>query len=130
MNKLTDCKIGNITYHLLHNVAAMYDIRDAVGDGNIIETIKPDTGAAFDALCKTFAIMADAGELERRRAGYDKGIIPTSDSIRESIMPYEITEAKLRVAQAIMVSYQREINEQDGEVDIGLQELEQAKKKR
>ena len=45
-------------------------------------------------------------------------------------MPYEITEAKLRVAQAIMVSYQREINEQDGEVDIGLQELEQAKKKR
>ena len=79
-------------------------------------------------LCNAAAILAERGELVRRRLGYEPGRIPERDDFALLTQPYEIVPLKRVIANAIKLGYGREITAPgDDEVDEGLEELNQKK---
>jgi hypothetical protein len=117
------------TYFLVLDGEGMFEIRDAFGGSKpLCEIMEQDTREGFDATCKAAAILAERGELVRRRLGYEPGKFPEPDDFRLLLRPCEIVEVKNAIINAITLGYGREITPPDGiEVDEVLEELNQKK---
>lgn len=129
--KAAKITLAGATYYLTLDGEAMFQIRDDYGSATaLLEKISPDTREAFEATCAAAAILAERGELARRRLGYEPGQIPEREDFSLVIQPYEIVNLKNAVIRAISLGYGREITPPGGnEYDEGLAELTQKKTK-
>ena len=116
--KAAKITVAGTTYFLVMDGEAMFTIRDIYGG----------TREGFLETCNAAAILAERGELVRRRLGYEPGRIPERDDFALLTQPYEIVPLKRAIANAIKLGYGREITAPgDDEVDEGLEELNQKK---
>ena len=129
--KAAKTTVAGTTYFLVMDGEAMFTIRDIYGGTRLmLEKMEQDTREGFLETCNAAAILAERGELVRRRLGYEPGRIPERDDFALLTQPYEIVPLKRAIANAIKLGYGREITAPgDDEVDEGLEELNQKKNK-
>lgn len=129
--KAAKITVAGTTYFLVMDGEAMFTIRDIYGGTRLmLEKMEQDTREGFLETCNAAAILAERGELVRRRLGYEPGRIPERDDFALLTQPYEIVPLKRAIANAIKLGYGREITAPgDDEVDEGLEELNQKKNK-
>ena len=127
--KAAKITVGEVSYFLVLDGEAMFQIRDDFGGTKILlEAVEPDTREAFEATCTAAALLAERGELIRRRLGYEPGKIPERDDFLLLVRPFEVVDLKNAVIRAITLGYGREVETEDGgEYDEGLEELNQKK---
>lgn len=122
--KAVKITLGGQEYHLLFNGAAMFATDDAFGSGGkILDVIGGNGKESFDALCKAVSILGEQGELARRALGYDKGEIPSEETVKALASPVDSVVLKRAVLNAITIGYGREVRS-DEPTDLGLVELE------
>lgn len=119
---------GELFYFALDG-EAMFQIRDDFGGTKLLlEAIEQDTREGFEAACAAAAILAERGELIRRRLGYEPGRMPEKGDFALLVRPFEIVDLKNAVIKAVTLGYGREVKPDDGgEYDEGLEELNQKK---
>ena len=127
--KAVKITVANAEYYLMFDGEAMFTIRDEYGGAKLLlETMEQDTREGFLAACNAAAILAERGELIRRRLGYAPGNIPERDDFALYIKPVEIVKVKNAVIGAITLGYGREVEAPGGdEVDLVLEEINQKK---
>ncbi len=80
--KAAKITVGGASYSLALDGEGMFQIRDDYGSTKLLlEAIEPDTREAFEATCAAAAILAERGELIRRRLGYEPRQIPERDDL-------------------------------------------------
>ncbi len=122
--KLTPFKFNGVTYYLLLNGAALFDIYDQFGDkGSVLDHIKGNSRSAFEAICWYLEELATQGELLRRHMGNDRQTVPSVDLFTTLLSPLDVSRARAALYSAIASGFGREA-EQPREVDKGLLELE------
>lgn len=113
---------------LMYTGEAMFRLQEEFGDVNeLMAAIAPNTREGFDALCAACAVLAEQGELARRYLGYIPGHILSAEEIRHLMMPKDVVAFKQALPQAVSLGYDREIEPQNNEIDLGLAELDQKK---
>ena len=127
--KAAKMTVAGVTYYLVFDGEAMFALRDIYGGTQLaLEAIEPDTREGFAATCTIAALLAERGELLRRRLGYDSGAIPEKDDFLLAVRPFEIVELKRAIMTTIELGYGREVTTPgDNEIDEGLAELNQKK---
>lgn len=127
--KAAKITVADREYYLVFDGEAMFQIRDDFGSAKLLlEQIEQDSREGFTATCAAAALMAERGELIRRRMGYAPGPIPDKEEIALLVRPFEIVEVKNAVIKAITLGYGREIAAPgEEEYDEGLEELNQKK---
>ncbi len=114
---------------LAMTVEAMFQIEEAFGGASeLIDTLRKSGKEGFAAACKSAAILAEQGELARRSLGYSPGPMPTAEDIAASMTPVELLHLKTAISGAIFAGFSREVEPEDGDVDLGLVELNEQKK--
>lgn len=123
--------VAETTYFLVMDGEAMFTFRDIYGGTRLmLERMQGDTRDSWLETCKAAAILAERGELARRRLGYEAGRIPEQDDFAMLLQPYEIIRLKQAISKAIQLGYGREVESPNGdEIDEGLEELNQKKTK-
>lgn len=125
MAKGSIIKIGNNEHWLIYNAEAYFQIIETMGE-EIYNQINDPGPAGWDATVKTAAILLEQGELYRRYLGYDRQPFITAEGIRSCTAIDEIVTIKNKVLDAMLKGAVREVpDESPGEIDIGLQELEE-----
>lgn len=123
--KLTPFEFEGVTYHLMLNGAAMFDIYDKYGDeGSIMDHFQGNTRAAFDATCWYLETLSFEGERFRRWQGLDKGQILSAETLNVGLRPLDVPVAKASLRAAIQAGFAREEAGPPQEIDKGLLELE------
>ena len=126
--KAAKMTVAGVTYYLVFDGEAMFMLRDMYGGTQrALEAIEPDTREGFTATCAIAALLAERGELLRRRLGYDCGGIPEKDDLLLAVWPFGIVELKRAIMTAIELGYGREVTTPGDEIDEGLAELNQKK---
>lgn len=117
--------LGGVTYHLLLNGAALFDLYDRFGDkGSLADHLQGGGREAFENTCVFLETLAEQGELWRRYLGYDHGPLPTAGTFLVSLSPLEAAAAKGAVMEALMAGFAREEGERPRTVDKGLAALQ------
>lgn len=110
--------LGGVTYHLLLNGAALFDLYDRFGDtGSLADHLQGGGRKAFENTCFFLERLAEQGELWRRYLGYGHGPLPTAGQFFVSLSPMEAAAAKGAVMEALAVGFAREEAEKPGMVD-------------
>ena len=127
--KTAKVTLADATYYLAFDGEAMFTLRDDFGGTQLaLEAIEQDTRESFAATCAIAAVLAERGELLRRRLGYDPGAIPEKDDFLLMVRPFEIVTLKRAIMTAIELGYGREVTSPaDDEIDEGLAGLNQKK---
>lgn len=117
--------LGGVTYYLLLNAAAVFDLYDCFGDkGSLSDHLQGGGREAFENTCVFLEKLAEQGELWRRYLGYGHGPLPTAEQLRVSLSPMEAAVAKGAVLEALAAGFAREEAEKPGMVDKGLLALQ------
>ena len=104
--KTAKVTLADATYYLAFDGAAMFTLRDDFGGTHLaLEAIEQDTRESFAATCAIAAVLAERGELLRRRLGYDPGAIPEKDDFLLMVRPFEIVTLKRAIMTAIELGY-------------------------
>ena len=116
--------------YLAFTVEAMFQIEEAFGgtqelNGRLMESSRE----GFADTCKAAAILAEQGELARRHMGYEPSPMLSAEDIATTTDPMGLPTLKSAIISAIMLGYGREIEPEDDEVDLGLAELNEQKKR-
>lgn len=122
-------QIGGKDRYLTFTGAAMFEVRDKFGSAEaLLEAVEPNTREGFSTLCSAVAVLAEQGELLRRRLGYEPEEILDAATVELLTAPSDIINLKLALPRAISLGYGREIaSENSDEADLGLAELGQKK---
>ena len=109
--KAAKITVGEVSYFLVLDGEAMFQIRDDFGGTKILlEAVEPDTREALEATCTAAALLAERGDFLLL------------------VRPFEVVDLKNAVIRAITLGYGREVETEDGgEYDEGLEELNQKK---
>lgn len=114
---------------LAFTVEAMFQIEEQFGGaGQLLEVMQKGGREGVSAACRAAAILAEQGELGRRGLGYDPQPMVDADSIFATLAPSGAAELNMAVIAAISLGFGREVEEENGEVDLGLAELNAQKK--
>ena len=104
--KTAKVTLADATYYLAFDGEAMFTLRDDFGGTQLaLEAIEQDTRESFAATCAIAAVLAERGELLRRRLGYDPGAIPEKDDFLLMVRPFEIVTLKRAIMTAIELGY-------------------------
>ena len=124
MDRMTTAVICGRNHELNYSIEVMFNMREKFGTiQNALNILSQDDMQSFEAT-RWFAVqMANDAELCRRESGYDHQPMITDQDISMRMSPLEYEELKAAVVQAIMLGYKRELTEEDGETDLGLEEL-------
>lgn len=122
--RTVDFELNNQTWHLCMNGAALFDLYERFGDGDLLSHITGGGKEAYENTCTFLEKLAEQGELVRRYQGYDTGPLPTRHMFRTMLSPKDFIRAKDAVAEAIVIAFGMEEKRGNGEVDLGLQEFE------
>lgn len=123
--KTREYQLGERTFHLCLNGAALFDLYDRFGqDAPLLSHIEGNDKAGFENLCWMLAKLSEQGELVRRYEGHEAGKIPSEHFFRTNLAPLEVARAKQAVTEAVMLGFEREVPGEDERIDLGLLELE------
>ena len=101
--------LGGVTYHLLLNGAALFELYDRFGDtGSLTDHLQGAGREAFENTCFFLAKLAEQGELWRRYLGYDHGPLPVADQLRITLSPLDAAAAKQAVIEAVLAGFRME----------------------
>jgi len=130
--KTTTLTIGGREHHLCLSGAAYYDLRErfaALTEKGILEPIRQEGKAGYDALCTYLWKLGEQGELVRRYQGYDRAAMVSEAEWRATLAPGDIPAARAAVAEAVMAGLRASTAPgEDERVDLGLAELEKKTK--
>jgi hypothetical protein len=113
---MTEITFKDEKYYLLYNGAALFALQDIP---NIFEVIGKD----FEVFCRVVSTLSEQGELCRRYEGHDPGAILDEETLRVTVLPYEIMELRAAATQAIIAGLSREVEEENKERDLSLEKL-------
>lgn len=127
--KAVKATLAGEDYYFLFNGAAMFAIEDEFGGASkLFDTIQKNSREAFDAMCRAAVILGEQGELARRSYGYDHGAMPTVERMEVEMTPADIITLRSKIVNAVVLGFGRDVKE-EGDVDLGLVELQQKKTK-
>lgn len=132
--KTTEFLYGaNKRLHLYLNGNAMFDIQQLDADAPEGQTPALDlalqnTADGKAALCKIAHILAEQGELCRRHLHYAPERIPPADELDVILSPMQILALRTAVVSAVNAGYSQPTDDDDGDIDLGLAELEKKTK--
>ena len=116
--------------YLALTVEAMFQLQETFGGTReLMEAIQDNGREGFAATCRAAAILSEQGELARRAMGYDPESVTDPETIAAVMTPVEIAAMKMAVTSAVSLGFGREIEAEEGEVDLGLAELNEQKKR-
>ncbi len=108
--KAAKMTVAGVTYYLVFDGEAMFALRDIYGGTQLaLEAIEQDTRESFAATCAIAAVLAERGELLRRRLGYDPALSRKKDDFLLMVRPFEIVTLKRAIMTAIELGYGREV---------------------
>lgn len=117
--------------YLCFTVEAMFQLQDKYGaPEEFLERVGAPGRDGFETACGAAAILAEQGELARRALGYDPEPILDAGTIAAALTPAEAAQLKLAIPAAMTLGFGREVEPDNGEVDLGLAELNAQKKTR
>ena len=130
MDRMATIEWDGHRYDLNYSVEVMFQVTERFGGvDRMLEAIEGETKESFEALRWMFVTLANDGELARRAMGYDQGTFLTEDAINTRMSPYRLLELKNAVMQAIRLGYSREFELEAEEIDLGLRELDEKKRR-
>lgn len=122
------------TSRLSLTAGALYEIYDKYGyTDSIIDALKLDENSAesWNNTCWLYALLASQGELQRRSLGYDAEPMLAMEAVRRFASPADVPGIKAALQAAIHLGFTRTVEpSEEKEVDLVLQELELAEKKK
>ena len=114
---------------LAFTVEALFQVEETFGgSAALLEALGAGGRDGVRAACQAAALLAEQGELARRSLGYDPRPMVGAEDIAACLSPGGAAELSMAVAAAVSLGYGREVEEENGEVDLGLAELEAQKK--
>lgn len=130
MDRVVNVRIKDTLYTLNYSVAVMFDTADKYGDiQKALDALAQDGRDGFDTLRWFLLKLSEDGELARREEGYEPSPFLKEADISPRMKPLEYEELKGAVVAAVTMGYQREVQADDEEIDVGLQELNEKKTK-
>ena len=115
-------------HYLAFTGEAMFTLVEKYGEvTNAVAAYEPDTREAMDAAVEVAVILAEQGELARRAIGYNPAEIITAEEIKATLTPSDFYALKSAITSAVVLGFGREVKS-DGDVDLGLVELQSQKK--
>lgn len=124
MDKMIPVVIAGRERLLNYSIEVMFDVNEKFGSVNtLLDLMQQNTRDGFEATKWLVLRMANDGELCRRAEGYDAVPMLTNDDISTRIRPIDFAELVEAATDAVRLGYQRENQDEDQEVDIGLEEL-------
>lgn len=131
--KTIEFNLGAKTLHLYFNGEAMFRANDLDKDReeNTPDWISRALENSLEGkrtLCKVAHIMAEQGELCRRYLQYAPERIPTEEELNLLVTPMAIIGLRAAVMKAIDDGYGPQAQDDDGDIDLGLIELEKKTK--
>lgn len=127
--KAVKIRLAGRECHLAFTVEAMFQIEEQFGGASeLLETMEKGGREGVSAACRAAAILAEQGELARRSLGYDPQPMTDTGAIASTLAPSGASELTMAVVAAVSLGFGREVEEENGEVDLGLAELNAQKK--
>lgn len=124
MDKMIPVVIAGRERLLNYSIEVMFDVNEKFGSVNtLLDLMQQNTRDGFEATKWLVLRMANDGELCRRAEGYDAVPMLTNDDIPTRIRPIDFAELVAAATDAVRLGYQRENQDEDQEIDIGLEEL-------
>lgn len=125
--KAVEVRIRHTIHTLIFNGYTMFALQEEFG-ANFIPTMEKYSKDELDRVCRVATIMAQHGELARRRIGMDAQEIEEikANDIAESSR--DIVAVIQAVMQAFTVGFEREIDSESDEIDLILAELKKDEK--
>ena len=120
--------INGQKYQLLFNGAAMFALHDICGETSLTDAIRAEGAEAFEVIARIGAELAKQGELLRRFMGEDKRPILTAEEILATTTPIGAMHLRMAIMAAITEGYKRSTAQENGDIDLGLLELNSKKK--
>lgn len=121
--------INGQKYELLYNGAAMFALHDICGETSLTDAIRAEGAEAFEVIARIGAELAKQGELLRRFMGEDKRPILTAEEILATTTPIGAMHLRTAIMAAITEGYKRSTAQENGDIDLGLLELNKKKNK-
>lgn len=131
--KYIDHEFDGVTRRLCFTAGALFRLYDKYGyTTDIIETLKltENSSEAWNNTCWLYALCAEQGNIQRK-ALYMEPQPPISyEQLRSQASPADVLSIKTAVRDALALGFARdEAPSEDEEVDLMLEELEEAEKK-
>lgn len=131
--KTTEFKLGPKTLYLYFNGEAMFQLNELDKDQpenapDWISRMLENTLEGKRLLCKAAHILATQGELCRRYLQYDPERVPTEEDLQLLVTPMAIVGLRSAVMAAIDDGFSAKSQDDDGDIDVGLAELEKKTK--
>lgn len=120
--------INGQKYQLLFNGAAMFAMHDICGETSLTDAIRAEGAEAFEVIARIGAELAKQGELLRRFMGEDKRPILTAEEILATTTPIGAMHLRMAIMAAVIEGYKRSTAQENGDIDLGLLELNSKKK--
>ena len=120
--------INGQKYQLLFNGAAMFALHDICGETSLTDAIRAEGAEAFEVIARIGAELAKQGELLRRFMGEDKRPILTAEEILATTTPIGAMHLRTAIMAAVVEGYKRSTAQENGDIDLGLLELNSKKK--
>ncbi len=125
MMRTVPFRLGNETFYLLLNGAALFELYEKFGDeGSLMDHLNGRGRESFENTCFFLAKLGEQGELLRRYLGHDPGTVPTEELFRVGLSPRDVLRAKAAVKEAICAGFSREEAPKHERVDLGLLTLQ------
>lgn len=131
--KTIEFAYGPRKLHLYFNGSAMFAVQTMDDDRPedqpaILDRIMEQTPAGVAALCQVAHVLATQGEHCRRYLQYTPERIPPAIELEISLSPVQLLRLRAAVVQAINAGYGEPSGDDDGDIDLGLAELEKKTK--
>ena len=124
MDKMRTVGIKGELRWLNYSMDVMFDMQDKFGNiQKALDIIDQRDREAFEAVRWFLVRMANDGELCRREFGYDPLPMLEEKDITPQMRPLDYALLVEAVVDAIQLGYKREIDNQNEEIDLGLEEL-------
>lgn len=125
MDTMIQAPINGKARYLHYSVEVMFAVNEKYGSiQNALEILERDTREGFEVLRFLSVAMANDAELCRRAEGYDHLPMLEENDISLRMKPVVYLALKMAISQTVGLGYKQELKSEDGEVDLGLLELQ------
>lgn len=127
--KTIEFTYGKNNLHLYMNGSAMFEIQ-ALDEGapddqpSALDLALEQSAAGVSMLCRVAHILATQGEHCRRYLKYTPERIPPAIELESVLSPMQLLGLRTAVIQAVNAGYGQPAEDDDGDIDLGLAELE------
>lgn len=94
----------------------------------IMDQALEQSPAGYDALCQVAEVLATQGEHCRRYLHYEPERVPSARELRLLLSPMQMLGLRTAVVRAVNAGYAEAKDDDTGDIDIGLAELEKKTK--